>query len=101
MKRIFTRAGVCSLAPALLLTLPVFAQVADPHAGHHMPSAQADPAGAYLMTMNSGTSVAPASWPMPMLMPKVGSWNAMLMGQGFLVGTQQYGPRGADKIYAP
>jgi hypothetical protein len=58
-------------------------------------------AGSYLMNMTSGTSINPKSWPMPMLAPKLGSWNTMIMGQGFLVDTQQSGPRGADKLYAP
>ena len=34
-------------------------------------------------------------------MPRLGSWNFMLMGQGFLVTTQQSGPRGRDKLYFP
>ena len=101
---------------------------ADPHAGHQMPSMQkkenrAPPsqmsghegmnmpgmdhgmdmneAGMYLMDMASGTSMNPLSWPMPMLTPRLGSWNPMIMGQGFLVDTQQSGPRGGDKFYAP
>src|SRR5258708_747739 len=57
-------------------------------------------AGSYLMILASGTSMNPLSWPMPMLMPRIGSWNVMLMGQGFLVDTQQSGPRGGDKFYS-
>src|SRR5207302_1099593 len=34
-------------------------------------------------------------------MKHFGSWQAMFMGQAFLVDTQQSGPRGADKFYAP
>ncbi len=111
----------------LLLAVHVWAQdeqpSADPHAGHQMPDSggthdmagmaghdmsahnmgQSDmnDAGMYLMRMASGTSRNPLSWPMPMLMPKLGSWNTMIMGQGFLVDTQQGGPRGADKLYSP
>src|SRR5260370_1379900 len=58
-------------------------------------------AGMYLMNMASGTSMNPQSWQMPMLAPKAGSWNLMFMGQGYLVDTQQSGPRGGDKLYAP
>lgn len=58
-------------------------------------------AGMYLMNMASGTSMNPLSWPMPMLMPRVGSWKLMIMGQAFVVDTQQSGPRGSDKVYAP
>src|SRR5215831_13113408 len=53
-----------------------------------------------LMQMTSGTSMNPQSWPMPMLMPRVGRWRFMLMGQAFLVDTQQSGPRGGDKFYS-
>jgi hypothetical protein len=62
---------------------------------------QMNPAGMYLMSMASGTSMNPQSWPMPMLMPRFGSWNLMLMGQAFIVDTQQSGPRGGDKVYSP
>lgn len=65
------------------------------HGGHM------NEAGMYLMNLASGTSVNPRSWPMPMLMPRLGSWNLMIMGQAYVVGTQQSGPRGRDKFYAP
>ena len=58
-------------------------------------------AGMYLMNMASGTGLNPQSWPMPMLAPRAGSWNLMFMGQGYLINTQQSGPRGGDKLYAP
>jgi hypothetical protein len=58
-------------------------------------------AGMFLMQMASGTSMNPLSWPMPMLMRRIGSWNLMLMGQAFIVDTQQSGPRGGDKVYSP
>jgi hypothetical protein len=72
---------------------------------HEMPmedmhGMQMNAAGMYLMNMASGTSLNPASWPMPMLMPRVGSWNLMFMGQAFLVEVQQSGPRGGDKLYS-
>ena len=51
------------------------------------------PASMYLMNNASGTSVNPASWPMPMIMTHFGSWNTMLMGVGFIVDTQQSGSR--------
>ncbi len=60
-----------------------------------------NPAGMYLMTMASGTSMNPLSAPMPMLMHQLGSWNLMIMGQAFIVDTQQSGPRGGDKLYSP
>ena len=40
-----------------------------------------NPAGMYLMTMASGTSMNPPSAPMPMLMRPLGSWNLMIMGR--------------------
>ncbi|MBL8232094.1 MAG: hypothetical protein JNL98_26600 [Bryobacterales bacterium] len=54
----------------------------------------------FLFGFGSGTSVNPASWPMPMVMQTKGNWNLMWMGQAFLAGTQQSGPRGGDKIYS-
>ncbi len=63
--------------------------------------AQMNEAGMYLMDTASGTSRNPASWQMPMLMTRAGSWSLMFMGQGFIVDTQQSGPRGGDKLYSP
>jgi hypothetical protein len=57
------------------------------------------PAG-YLMNLASGSSLNPLAWPMPMLMRRKASWTLMFMGQGFLMDTQQSGPRGADKLYS-
>jgi len=62
---------------------------------------QMNMAGMLLMNQASGTSMNPLSSPMPMFMPRLGSWNLMLMGQGFAVDTQQRGPRGGDKFYSP
>ncbi len=97
---------------------------ADPHAGHQPGHAQeprghdhsepdmtgmdhssmdhssVNSAGRFLRGQSSGTSFQPAAWPMPMLMTKAGGWNLMWMGQGFLVNTQQSGPRGSDKLYS-
>src|SRR5579884_2684957 len=81
----------------LLLVASAFAQDSMSDMHHHM---MMTPAGMYLMNMASGTSMNPTSWPMPMLMPRVGSWNFMLMGQAFLVDTQESGPRGGDKLYS-
>jgi hypothetical protein len=52
------------------------------------------------MNTASGTSRNAAAWPMPMRMRQEGSWSVMLMSQAFLIGTQQSGPRGADKFYS-
>ena len=57
-------------------------------------------AATYLLTQSSGTSHQPPAWPMPMLMSRLGTWNLMWMGQGFLAATQQSGPRGRDKLYS-
>lgn len=86
---------------SLFFLVPVFAQESHPeHDEMKMSGMQMNEAGMYLMNMASGTSVNPQSWPMPMLMPRLGSWNLMLMGQAFLVDTQQSGPRGGDKFYS-
>jgi hypothetical protein len=63
--------------------------------------AQMNDSSMYLMNMASGTSMNPGSWAMPMVMSKLGSWQAMFMGQAFVIDTQQSGPRGGDKFYAP
>lgn len=67
------------------------------HAGH---DDGLNAAGKFLMSESSGTAQQPAAWPMPMLMTQTGGWRLMWMGQAFLVGTQQSGPRGGDKIYS-
>jgi hypothetical protein len=56
--------------------------------------------GMLLMQQASGASMNPQSWRMPMFMPQVGSWTLMLMGQAFLLDTQQWGARGNDKLYS-
>lgn len=48
----------------------------------------------------SGTSLAPAAAPLDMLMGETHGWQTMLMGEAFLVDTQQSGPRGADKLFS-
>ena len=76
----------------------------DPHAGHTMGGmnmVDMNPASMFLMNMASGTSTNAAAWAMPMLMTHLGSWNTMFMGVGFVVDTQQSGPRGGDKLYSP
>jgi len=64
--------------------------------GHQMNSASQ-----FLMGESSGTAFQPSSWPMPMLMNRVGDWHLMWMGQAFVVDTQRMGsPRAADKFYS-
>jgi hypothetical protein len=91
---------------AALLPACAWAQMAGMAGMHH--SAKSGPgmadmnaAGMQAMNMASGTSQNPLSWPMPMAMRHYGSWNFMFMANAFLVETQQSGPRGADKLYAP
>jgi hypothetical protein len=68
--------------------------------GHDHMHMSMNPAGMYLMNMASGTSMNPLSYDMPMLMSTVRSWNLMVMGDAFVVDTQQAGPRGGDKLYS-
>jgi hypothetical protein len=86
-----------SLFSAMLSISPVRAQSTD-HSGMNMATMNASGMG--LMEAASGTAVNPASWAMPMLMNHYGAWNTTLMGQGFLIDTQQSGPRGGDKFYS-
>jgi len=88
----------CCLALACLAGTLLQAQAPMEMPGMSMPEKNA--AESFLMSLSSGTSANPASWPMPMLMKDLGSWKAMLMGQAFLVDTQQSGPRGGDKFYS-
>ncbi len=81
----------------LAVSIPVYAQ--SSMSGMNM--VDMNSASMDLMTVASGTSVNPDSWPMPMVMTHFGSWNTMFMGEGFLVDTQQSGPRGGDKLYSP
>ena len=62
--------------------------------------AEMNPAGMFLMNLSSGTSTNPVSAPMPMMTMHFAKWNANFMGTGFLVDTQQSGPRGGDKLYS-
>lgn len=65
-----------------------------------MQHGQSNPAAMLLMNQASGTSINPQSWKMPMWMLGAGAWKISLMGDAFLVDTQQTGPRGADKLYS-
>ena len=53
-----------------------------------------------LMNLASGTSENPQSGSLPMLMQNHACWSLMWMGQGFILDTQETGPRGADKFYS-
>jgi hypothetical protein len=94
---------LCVLAE--LLMNPASAQE-DSHASHRTPGHEMagmvdmTPASMFLMNISSGTSVNPASWPMPMATTHFGSWNTTFMGTAFLSDVQQSGPRGADKLYS-
>jgi len=53
-----------------------------------------------LQHTDSGTSMQPASTPVPMLMMMAGKWRVMFHGEAFLNELQQRGPRGADKFFS-
>jgi hypothetical protein len=48
----------------------------------------------------SGTSTEPASTRAPMLMKMSGPWMLMFHGSAFVLGQQQSGPRGGDKVFS-
>ena len=58
----------------LMFAAPAFAQM----------NMSMNDTGMYLMNLASGTSQNPESAPMPMIMTHLGSWQTMLMGQGFI-----------------
>jgi hypothetical protein len=79
----------------------LFTTILAAHAQNDMPMhMHMNMAGMYLMHQASGSSMNPPSWPAPMFMPRVGSWDLMLMGQAFVADTQQSGPRGGDKFFS-
>jgi hypothetical protein len=51
-----------------------------------------------LQHATSGTDAEPDSTPLEMMMTTKGGWTLMFHGEGFLVETQQSGPRGYDKL---
>jgi hypothetical protein len=55
-------------------------------------------AGMYLMERTSGTGANPSSAAMKMFSWRVGEWNLMFHGEGFIGDVQQTGPRGGDKF---
>jgi hypothetical protein len=89
---------------ALAIAVPVAAQQDhDSMPGMNMPGMNMsgmNPAGMAVMDLASGTSVNPASAPLPMIMRHWGDWNTMLMGVGFISDVQQSGPRGGDRLYS-
>ncbi len=56
--------------------------------------------GAVLQHTTSGTDAEPNSTSFPMLMTTKGKWTLMFHGEGFLIETQQSGPRGRDKLFS-
>src|ERR1041384_191169 len=52
--------------------------------------------------LSSGTSIEPAttSESAPMIHRSLGTWIFMFHANGFLIDTQQTGPRGADKLFS-
>ncbi len=87
------------LALPCLLACQLVAQSDPSMAGMNM-GGESSPAQTFLMGLSSGTSVNPASWPMPMRSYSLGAWKLDLMTQGFIVDTEQTGPRGHDKLYS-
>ncbi|MGI8958508.1 MAG: hypothetical protein ACR2IV_01845 [Bryobacteraceae bacterium] len=90
------------LIAGALLSVNVYGQ-GDRNSAHMdtgMQMGEMNSASMFLMDLSSGTAMNPSAWPMPMVMKSFGSWNAMFMGEGFIVDTQQSGPRGGDKLYS-
>lgn len=104
----FRALPVLALGLVTLVASPLVAQPSHQH--HAMPqeenadsktTATADASvETFLMQQSSGTSTQPSSWPMPMLMTERAGWQLGLMGQAYLVRTQQSGPRGDDATYS-
>jgi hypothetical protein len=85
--------------PVLLLAVAGSICAQDTEHAQHTGMGEMNAAGMFLMNLGSGTSANPASSPMPMVVMHFGKWSTTFMGTGFLVDTQQSGPRGGDKVY--
>lgn len=102
------------IALAFFVTLSVHAQQPDMQGMNmgHAPSTQSKPMQmnmfsttlieAQLHHTTSGTSIEPASTPVPMLMSSHGTWTLMLHGNAFITDNQQHAtaPRGTDKLFS-
>jgi len=76
--------------------------LAQEHDMSHMQMGGAsNPAGGDLTNLASGTSENPQSGSLPMLMLNHAGWSFMLMGQAYVLDTQETGLRAHDKFYAP
>jgi len=64
------------------------------------PMPEMNGAAMFLMQRTSGTGANPESASMKMLSKRVGGWNLMFHGQGFISDVQQTGPRDADKFFS-
>jgi hypothetical protein len=88
----------CGRAGFLLLAIALFARPA--RAQMNMPgmAAMENSVG----FLSSGTSVEPklTSEITPMIHKQLGPWTFMFHGNGFLVDSQQSGPRGGDKLFS-
>lgn len=109
---------IATLGALALSDISGFAQpiAGEPHEHPHPPSDNGDPhhrpvmshakhapsndISMFLLSQSSGTGFQPSAWAMPGRMDQIGSWRLMTMGQVFIVGTQQSGPRGKDQVYA-
>ena len=87
------------------LSALAFASLACPisHAQEMKGMAQATTLSANILQhTTAGTSVEPASGPVPMLMRNAAGWTLMLHGTAFVADTQQYAnsPRNRDKLFS-
>ncbi|MGH9862630.1 MAG: hypothetical protein ACRD35_04325 [Candidatus Acidiferrales bacterium] len=83
---------------AVVLVFCVFpASVAAQHQHEMPPAEKSQPA---MEHGASGTSLEPRSTPHAMLEWRVNSWSLLLHGSAFLIGTQQSGRQGADKVFS-
>ena len=80
---------------------PSMPGMAEEEAGHHQMSMKPQSLiTSVLQHATSGTDAEPNSTPFPMLMTTKGNWTLMFHGEGFLIETQQSGPRGGDKLFS-
>lgn len=99
LQKTFIRIRARWLALALISATTLGAQDSTPT--DHNGMGPMNGSGMFLMDLGAGTSAHPASWPMPMIVLHYGPWTTSFMGTGYVMDTQQSGPRGGDKLYGP
>src|SRR5258707_13118570 len=99
---LFRFSRIWGLSVLLMSLFPATSYSAHDMAEHQGPSPEQSSTfiDSTLQQDSSGTSAQPNCVQVPMFMIMKGNWMLMFHGEAFLNGTQQSGPRGADKVFS-